>query len=68
MKYTQLEEAKCPEEYVEFAKTVDDLAIKNWQQSFINKMISTFPKQYSGLITFEDWKGAVSTLDRKIKK
>ena len=68
LKYIQLEESGCESEVINFSKSVDDLAMKNWQQSFINKMISTFPKQYRGLITFEDWKGAIKTLDKKIKK
>ncbi len=68
LKYAQLKEAGWHSETIDFSKSVDDLAMKNWQQSFINKMISTFPKQYRGLITFEDWKGAIRTLDKKIKK
>ena len=68
LKYARLEQAGCDSETIELSKAVDELAMKNWQQSFISKMISTFPKRYSGLITFEDWKGAVRTLNRKIKK
>ena len=67
LKYIQLEESGCDPGVIDYSKAVDDLAMKNWQQSFVNKMISTFPKQYSGLITFEDWKGAIETLDKKRK-
>ena len=68
LKYTQMTDAGFSEEHIGLVKAADEMAIDNWKQTFINKVLTTFPKQYRGLISFDDWQGAMSTLDEEIKR
>ena len=67
LKYEQMKSADLDEEDIKMVKAFDDAALKSWQIAIIRKIIATFPKQYSGLITFDDWQGAMDALDKEFK-
>mgnify|MGYP003117450943 CR=1 FL=1 len=68
IKYKALEDSGIPEEQIEAIKTVDEQALKNWKISTIAAFITTFPKQYRGMLRFYDWDGAMKVLDDIYKK
>jgi hypothetical protein len=68
LKYSQMEGANLDEKDIELVKAFDEAAMKSWQTVVIRKIIVTFPKQYSALITFDDWQGAMDTLNKEIKR
>ena len=68
LKYSQMKAANLDEKDIELAKAFDEAAMKSWQTAVIRKIIATFPKQYSGLITFDDWQGAMDTLNKEVKR
>ena len=68
LKYTQMTDAGLSEEHIGLVKAADEMAISNWIQTFVNKLLTTFPRQYRGLISFEDWQGAMVALDKEIKR
>tara|TARA_Y100000310_G_C20281677_1_gene622909 strand:- start:34 stop:429 length:396 start_codon:yes stop_codon:yes gene_type:complete len=68
LKYSQMKATNLDEKDIELAKAFDEAAMKSWQTAVIRKIIGTFPKQYSGLITFDDWQGAMDTLNKEVKR
>lgn len=68
IKYKALEDSGIPEEQIEAIKSVDEQTLKNWKISTIAAFITTFPKQYRGMLRFYDWDGAMKVLDDIYKK
>jgi len=67
-KIKMMEGMKLPENDIKVARNVDQQNITKWQDTAISKFLLAIPPRFRPLVKYRNWKGAMSYLNKFLKK
>jgi hypothetical protein len=67
IKYKNLKENGTSDADLQLIKEIDEHILANWKNSVIVKFKSSIPPSVARVFDFDDWDGAIRTLDKYVK-
>jgi hypothetical protein len=67
-KSMMMHKMEMPENEIKVMRNMDEANILRWQTTAINKFLLAIPPRFKPLIEYRNWRGAMSYLNKFIKK
>ena len=67
-KMMMMHKMELPENEIKIMRNVDQQNIDKWQKTAINKFLLAIPPRFRHLIEYRNWRGAMSYLNKFLKK